>query len=81
MMNYACDFSQSEMEKYYEWIIDKHNIIIDKVEYGQTYPQWKAGCISWLKQLVIPEIKTLLRLVSDKGVVNSKTHCSFLNST
>ena len=37
MMNYACDFSQSEMEKYYERIIDKH--IIDKVEYGQTYPQ------------------------------------------
>ena len=34
-MNYACDFSQSEMEKYFEWIIIYFNICFSSEIYSE----------------------------------------------
>ena len=34
-MNYACDFSQSEMEKYFEWIIIYFNICFSAEIYSE----------------------------------------------
>ena len=34
-MNYACDFSQSEMEKYFEWIIIYFNICCSSEIYSE----------------------------------------------
>ena len=34
-MNYACDFSQSEMEKYFEWIIIYFNFCFSSEIYSE----------------------------------------------
>ena len=46
MMNYACDFSQSETEKYFEWVIKvllKVAILTLKILHGLSPDYLKQG--------------------------------------
>ena len=40
MMNYACDFSQSEKEKYFEWVIKINELLNEAECYVKNYADW-----------------------------------------
>ena len=44
MVNYACAFSQSATEKYFEWIISSNNLLLSETEFHLKNYEGQGGC-------------------------------------